>query len=126
MTVKSRIKTSNAVFETGAVLCARMLFGGTASTNMSINSVLAETVKLPKLNLNSPAGVAVLYARIHAAALRVGTSGSRDLSRYEEEARCTKGVEARAVEGVNVYGLTAYCEMNSRRGVANCASNRTK
>jgi len=109
MTMKSRMKTSNAVFEAGAVLCARMLFGGTSSSDMSINSAPAETVKLQKLNLNSPAGVAMLYARIYAAALRVGTS-----------------VEARAVEGLNVFGLTAYCEMNSGRSVANCASNRTK
>jgi UrcA family protein len=105
MTVKSTIKTSSAMFETGAVLCARMLFGGTACTDMSINSAPAETVKFQKLNLNSPAGVAMLYARIYAAALRVG----------EDEEICTKGVEARAVEGLNVYGLTAYCEMNSRR-----------
>ncbi len=124
--MNSSIKTSNAVFETGAVLCARMLFGGTASTDMSINSALAETVKFQKLNLNSPTGVAMLYARIHAAALRVGTSRSLDLSRYAEEEICTREVEARAVEGVNVYGLTAYCEMNSRRGVANRAPNLTK
>jgi UrcA family protein len=126
MAMKSSMKSSNAVFETGAVLCARMLFGSTASSDMSINSVLTETVKFQKLNLNSPAGVAMLYARIHAAALRVGTSGSRDLSRYREEEICTESVEARALQSVNLYGLTAYCEMNSGRGVANRASKLTK
>ena len=120
--MKSR-KTSNAVFETGAVLCARMLFGDTPSSDMSINSPLAETVNFKKLNLKSPAGVAMLYARIHAASLRVGTSESRDLSRYTEQEIRNRGVAARAVEGVNVYGLAAYCEMNSRRSVVNPASN---
>jgi UrcA family protein len=124
-TMKFNIKTSNTIIG-ATVLCASMLIGGSASADMSINPVPAETVKYQELNLNSPAGVAVLYARIHAAAVRVCSSGSRDLSRYREEKACVNEAEARAVKDVNVDGVTAYFEMKSGRKPASFASNLTK
>ena len=123
--MKFNIKTSNTMFG-AAVLCASMLIGASAFADTSINPVPAETVKFSELNLNSPAGVAALYARIHAAASRVCTSGSRDLSRYREEKACINEAEARAAKGVNVDGVTAYFEMKSGRKPTVFASNLTK
>jgi UrcA family protein len=123
--MKFNIKTTNTMIGAG-VLCASMLIGASAFADMSINPAPAETVKFQELNLNSPAGVAVLYARIHAAALRVCTSGSRDLSRYREEKICVKDAEARAVKDVGVDSLTAYFETKSGRKPAAFASNLTK
>jgi UrcA family protein len=123
--MKFNIKTTNTMFG-AAALCASMLIGASAFADNSINPVPAETVKFGELNLNSSAGVAALYARIHAAALRVCTSGSRDLSRYREEKICVKDAEARAVKDVNVDGVTAYFEMKSGRKPTSFAFNWTK
>ncbi len=123
--MKFNIKTSNAIFG-AAVLCASMLIGGSAFADVSINPVPAETVKFQELNLNSSAGVAALYARIHAAAVRVCTSGARDLARYSQEKACVNEAEAHAVKNVNVDGVTAYFEMKSGRKPAAFASNLIK
>jgi UrcA family protein len=123
--MKFNIHTSNTMFG-AAALCASMLIGGSAFADISTNPAPSETVKFQELNLNSPAGVAALYARIHSAALRVCTSGSRDLSRYREEKACVNEAEARAVKDVNRDGVTAYFEMKSGRKPASFASNSTK
>lgn len=123
--MKFNIKTSNTMFG-AAVLCASMIIGGSAFADMSINPAPAEIVKFHELNLNSPAGVAALYARIHAAAVRVCTSGSRDLSRSREEKVCVNEAEALAVKDVNVDGVTAYFEIKSGRKPAAFASNLSK
>jgi len=64
----------------------------------------AETVKFADLNLNTPAGVEVLYERIHKAALRVCDKRGQ----LAATIACTKRAESRAIAKVNAPSLTAF------------------
>jgi UrcA family protein len=75
------------------------------------DGVRTETVKFEDLAVNSPAGAAALYARIHRAAQAVcvqpGTDG-RNLRSRTTEQTCMAQSESRAVKSVNSGALSAY------------------
>lgn len=69
--------------------------------------VPALTVRYADLNLNTPAGVAVLYKRIHNAAGRVcGDTGSRQWSEAAAAQACVKQAVSTSVRFVNNPLLT--------------------
>jgi UrcA family protein len=109
------------------IAAAALMLGGLLSTGGAFASEPgmgpSETVKFADLNTDSPAGIAALYSRIHAAALRVCTSGSRDLSQLAAEKSCTIDAEARAVKQLNVGGLTAYFQAKTGRAIPTLAAN---
>ncbi len=98
----SKILAAAAMMLTG-MIAARGAYAGP-----SIEQTPSEVVKFQELDRSASAGVATLYSRIHAAALRVCSSGYRDLAHLGEEKICAKQAEAKAVPQVNVGALTAY------------------
>ena len=122
------IKDSKILFKASAatVMFTCILATGSAFASPFSEQAPSEIVKYQELNLNASAGVAALYSRIHAAALRVCSSGTRDLARLGEEKTCAKEAEAKAVRQVNVDALTAYYEVKTGRPVAKFAANSAK
>ena len=122
------VKDSSILFKATAatVLCTCILATGSAFAGPSSEQAPSELVKFQELNLSAPAGVATLYSRIHAAARRVCSSGTRDLSRLAEEKTCAKEAEAKAVRQVNIDALTAYYEVQTGGPVAKLAANSAK
>jgi UrcA family protein len=70
---------------------------------------LKETVKFADLDISHPQGVAVLYLRIHAAALNVCSpfDGSRGLSAKMQLDACVKKAVADAVTAIDKPALFA-------------------
>jgi len=93
---------NNTAFDTGAAVA--ILIGVLATGSAIVGESLAarQTVRFQDSNLNTTAGVATLYLNIHAAALRVCTSGQWHLSRSDQVKTCTHEAEARAIQQVNV------------------------
>jgi len=117
-------KTSGKFFRIAATVILGSVFAtGSALANELGGAVPSEKVQYQELNLDSPAGAAALYSRIHKAALRVCSSGSRDLARLSEEKSCAIDAEVRAVRQVNVSGLTAYFQAKTGHVVATLAGN---
>ncbi|MGO8856574.1 MAG: UrcA family protein [Steroidobacteraceae bacterium] len=121
-------KHSSILFDASAaaVMFTCILATGSAVAGPTIEQTPSEVVKFGELNLSAPAGVATLYSRIHAAALRVCSSGRRDLGQLAEERVCAQKAEAKAVQQVNVDALTAYFEKKTGRPVATFAANSVK
>ena len=68
-------------------------------------------VKYADLNVDKPAGAAVLYQRIRAAAEKVcAMPGSRELDRAVKAKACITNATANAVAAVNVPALTGLYE----------------
>jgi UrcA family protein len=122
--MKTNHTVSGKIFRTAA---AALILGGLVSAGGAfageLSTVPSETIKFSELNLDSPAGIAALYSRIHAAALRVCTAGSRDLSQLASEKNCAIDAEARAVKQLNVGGLTAYFQAKTGRPMPTLAAN---
>jgi UrcA family protein len=76
-----------------------------ASNAYADDQVRTETVKFADLNLSTPAGVGVLYGRIHAAARRVCDQPAGELA---GTTRCMAKAESEAIAKVNVPLLTAF------------------
>jgi UrcA family protein len=115
--MNSNIKTTL----TAAIMLTSVIMVGSV---FAADAVPSEVVKFPELNLNSPAGVATLYKRIHSAALRVCSAGSTDaLSRQHAYKECAQDAETRAVSKVNAPALTAYYQQKTGRLVATLAGN---
>ena len=121
-------KVSNFLINTGAaaVTLTCIFATGNALAGPSRQQTVSEVVNLQDLNLKASAGVATLYSRIHAAAIRVCSSAPRDLAYLGEEKSCAKEVEAKAVQQLNVDSLTAYFEKTSGRPIATFAANSAK
>jgi UrcA family protein len=82
-----------------------------------------ETVKFQDLNINSPAGAAALYQRLHAAAQHVCFADwDKDPVKVQRAEACANQAEFRAVNQLNVAELTAYYQTKSRQDVALTAS----
>lgn len=91
----------NLVMTVAAVLLAA---GTVARANEVAADVPARTVHYADLNLNTDAGVAVLYKRIRNAAEAVcGDAGERDAARMAATRAC---VDRAVAEGVNAVGVT--------------------
>jgi UrcA family protein len=96
---------------------AMIMFAGVSSlllTELSAAAVSDDaapsvTVRFHDLNLNSPEGVASLYARIRGAAEQVcRTLESRDLMRKSQSQDCFNHAVADAVKAVHSAPLSAY------------------
>jgi UrcA family protein len=113
-------KLENAIhgtFLAGAFLISLFIVG-TAFASSPDGDVRSESVKFQDLNLQSDAGVAALYQRIHAAARRVcdqpeeaGLSSAYAIQSCEEKA------ESRAIMKVNLPALSAFYQKKSGRPV---------
>jgi len=112
-------------FGSGIMMIACLFVMGRAFAGVASDEVPALTVKYQDLNLASPAGVAALYGRIHAAARQVChvEEDQRDLSLAARAKSCADESEARAVKQVNVAELTAYHQSKTGRLNAKLASN---
>jgi UrcA family protein len=71
----------------------------------------SETVKFQDLNVDSPAGVEALYNRIHAAARRV--CAQSDPVAVAGVGSCIRKAEGKAIQDLNLPGLTAYYRMKT-------------
>jgi len=82
----------------------------------SPDQVLQRTVRFADLDINHPAGAAVLYQRIRAAAREVcRPTSERDLAVAELTRSCVRDAIARAVTEVNAPKLSQYHETETSR-----------
>ena len=108
----------------------KILSAGTAAVmSLTCTFVVAlalipkETVKFQDLNINSSAGAAALYQRLHAAAQHVCfTEWDRGPVKTQQAEVCANEAESRAVSRLNVAELTAYYQVKSRQDLALTAS----
>ena len=100
------------------------IFAACAAAGMSLMCIFGvasafvpkETVKFQDLNIDSPAGVAALYQRLHVAAQHVCyAEWDRDPVKVQRAETCANEAEARAVSQLHIAGLTAYYQMNTGR-----------
>jgi UrcA family protein len=90
---------------------------------VAITFIPKETVKFQDLNINSPAGAAALYQRLHAAARHVCfTEWDRGPAKMQQAEVCANEAESRAVSRLNVAELTAYYQVKSRQDLVLTAS----
>jgi UrcA family protein len=85
------------------------------------------TVSFAELNLQSPAGIAVLYQRIHSAASQVCSGGwDRNLAVLTYDAACAKKAQAQAIAQVHIEALSAYAQSKLGRPSQIVAMNDPK
>jgi UrcA family protein len=90
---------------------------------VAIAFIPKETVNFQDLNINSPAGAAALYQRLHAAAQHVCfAEWDRDPVKVQRAEACANEAESRAVSQLNVAELTAYYQIKSRQDLTLTAS----
>jgi UrcA family protein len=96
--------------------CTAAVMSLTCTSLVAIAFIPKETVKFQDLNIDSPAGAAVLYQRLHAAAQHVCFAGwDTDPVKVERAEVCANQAESRAVSQLNVAELTAYYQVKSRQ-----------
>jgi len=113
-------KLENAVRATvlAGTFVMSMLIAGTAGATSPEGDVRTESVKFEDLNLQSDAGVAALYQRIHAAARRVcDQPGEAGLSASYAIQSCEEKAESRAIMKVNLPALSAFYQKKTGRPV---------
>ncbi|MGA2710773.1 MAG: UrcA family protein [Steroidobacteraceae bacterium] len=82
-----------------------------------------ETVKFQDLNIDSPAGAAALYQRLHAAARHVCfAEWDKNPEKVQRAEACANEAESRTVSRLNVAELTAYYQTKRRQDLALTAS----
>lgn len=100
---------SKSVAGAAAMLLACVFAASSAAAGQPDGQVRMEDIKFADLNVTTTAGVGALYERIHAAALRVcAVSAQAELGAASASAKCTRDAEARAIEKINLPGLTAF------------------
>jgi UrcA family protein len=83
---------------------------------VAIAFIPKESVKFQDLNIDSPAGAADLYQRLHAAAQHVCFADwDKDPVKVQRAEACAIEAESRAVSQLNFVELTAYYQMKSRQ-----------
>jgi UrcA family protein len=113
-------KLENAIHATflAGTFVISLFIVGTAFANSPDSDVRSESVKFEDLNLQSDAGVAALYQRIHAAARRVcDQPGEAGLSSSYAIQSCEEKAESRAIMKVNLPALSAFYQKKSGRPV---------
>jgi len=105
--MKLNIKTRNTAFVACSLVACTLFSSAFAGEPMR-----SETVKFHDVNVGTPAGVQVLYQRIHSAAKSVcSVDGERDLARAMNSATCAKVAEAGAIKQLDLPALTAYYQI---------------
>ncbi len=115
----------NRYFKAGSL--AAIVLGASALLNGAVagEGPAQQVVKFGDLNLNNPAGVAVLSKRLHAAAEGVCQPFSgMDPGSFSRYRACVSESLARAVAQVNVPALTAYENAKSGKSWPRVASNQ--
>ena len=103
--------------------CTAVVMSLTCTSLVAIAFIPKETVKFQDLNIDSPAGAAVLYQRLHAAAQHVCfAEWDKDPVKVQRAEACANQAESRAVSQLNVAELTAYYQTKSRQDLALTAS----
>jgi UrcA family protein len=108
--IMSLAKLSGALrHATVAVALAGSLFA-TAHAGSPALSEPQQVVRYGDLNLNSSAGIAALFHRVHQAAEQVcgGEVDRRELERAARWEACVNQATERAVDSINVPALTQY------------------
>jgi UrcA family protein len=85
--------------------------------------VRTETVRFQDLNVNTPAGVAALFRRIHLAAERV-CSPPAGWPEKIRAAACARDAEAKAIEKLNLPLLIDHYRMKIAGHFERLAANR--
>ena len=93
------------------------------------DSVRTQTVKFEDLSVNTQAGAAALYQRIHRAAKQVCEqpgADQRNLKAWQMQQSCIVRAESRAVDNVHSGALSAYYQMTLGHPYAVLAQNNVK
>jgi UrcA family protein len=115
----SDIKTKDKIFSA----CTAAVMSLMCTSVVAIAFIPKETVKFQDLNINSPAGAAALYQRLHAAAQHVCFAGwDRNPVKVQRAEACANEAESRAVSQLNVAELTAYYQIKDRQDLTLTAS----
>jgi UrcA family protein len=105
-------KTDSKIFSA----CTAAVMSLMCTCLVAIAFIPKETVKFQDLNIDSSAGAAALYQRLHAAAQHVCFADwDRDPVRVQRAEACAIEAESRAVSQLNFVELTAYSQMKSRQ-----------
>jgi UrcA family protein len=108
----SDTKTRDKIFRACTAAVMSLMCTGV----VAIAFIPKETVKFQDLNINSSAGAAALYQRLHAAARHVCfAEWDRDPVRVQRAEDCANEAESRAVSQLNVAELTAYYQIKGRQ-----------
>ena len=96
--------------------CTAAVMSLTCTFLVAIAFIPKESVKFQDLNIDSPAGAADLYQRLHAAAQHVCFADwDKDPVKVQRAEACAIEAESRAVSQLNFVELTAYYQMKSRQ-----------
>lgn len=109
--MNSYAKTDSRTFVIGGFLMVALsvlLFGTSASAATGDDEVTMAVVKFQDLDVNTPAGAAALYWRIHRAANRVCGVDEPSVLPSGPRKQCAQDAEARAVGQLNFSRLTAF------------------
>ena len=113
----------------GAFLIAAAFLGPKVFAADPTDSVRTQTVKFEDLSVNTQAGAAALYQRIHHAAKQVceqpGADG-KNLQALQMQQSCIARAESRAVDNVHSGALSAYYQMTLGHPYAVLAQNNVK
>jgi UrcA family protein len=110
----------------GVSLIAAAFLGPQAFAADPPDSVRSQTVKFADLSVNTEAGAAALYQRIHQAAKQVCEQpgvDQRNLKAAQMQESCMARAELRAVDNVHSAALSAYYQMTLGHRSAVLASN---
>lgn len=89
--------------------CTAAVMSALCTLIVAIAFIPKETVNFKDLNIDSAAGAAVLYQRLHAAARHVCfAEWERGPAKMQQAEACADEAESRAVSQLNVVELTAY------------------
>src|SRR6185437_12553182 len=116
MNMNSYAKTDSRVFAlvTSLVVAVGvLLLPYKASAGINDDGVSMTVVNFQDLDVNTPAGAASLYWRIHRAADSVCGFDEHSIPRLFARSECAKAAEARAVGQLNLSRLTAYYQAES-------------
>ncbi|HWW30693.1 MAG TPA: UrcA family protein [Steroidobacteraceae bacterium] len=103
--------------------CAAVVMSLMCAFLVAIAFIPKQTVNFQDLNIDSPAGAAALYQRLHAAARHVCfAEWDRDPVKVQRAETCANEAESRAVSQLNVAELTAYYQVKSRQDLNLSAS----
>ncbi len=108
------------------VLIASAFFSGKIFAAEPAYTVRNEVIKYQDLDLNTPAGVASLYQRIHGAAKQVCSlagDDNRDLAAHAEAQKCIAQSVASAVDSIHSGALSAYYQAKLGRSAPSVARN---
>jgi UrcA family protein len=112
----------------GIALIGAAIAGPKAFAADPTDPVRTQTVKFADLSVQTRAGAATLYQRIHQAAKQVceQTGADRNLQARQMQESCIARAESRAVDNVHSNALSAYYQMTHGSSYPMTASNNVR